>query len=72
MHNHLQATFKQTKTIIKGLLNYRLAHFLELLNCYHTYIHTQNLIVAINAVTDFSAFEDNKVTATLKKKIRFL
>lgn len=31
-------------------------------------INTQNLIGVINAVTDFSAFEDNKVTTALKKK----
>lgn len=30
-------------------------------------INTQNLIGVINAVTDFSAFEDNKVTTALKK-----
>lgn len=34
LHNHLQLTFKQTKTIIKGLLNYTLAHFSEHFNWY--------------------------------------
>lgn len=35
-------------------------------------IHTQYLIVAINAITDFSAFEDNKITTVQKKKIRYV
>lgn len=71
MHNHLQLTFKLTKTIIKGLLNYTLANFLSILIATrHKYTESYWSYRCSNRL---QCFEDNKVSTALKKnQLRYI